>query len=51
MMGAEAANKMLKEGWKPTAQEAEKVGMYIVNLDNLKRLYAFLSNYILYRTY
>jgi len=27
MMGAEAAGKMLKEGWKPTAQEAEKIGL------------------------
>merc|ERR1719516_887537 len=27
LMGAEAAGKMLKEGWKPTAKEAEKIGL------------------------
>ena len=27
MMGAEAANKMLKDGWKPTAAEAKEIGL------------------------
>ena len=33
MMGAEAAGKMLKEGWKPTAKEAEKIGELKLSLN------------------
>ena len=29
MLGPLAAKKMLDEGWKPTAQEAKEIGMFI----------------------